>query len=182
MIKVLAPALKNPERRTLAEFHDYWAVSHGPLFTNTRALRRYVQHLTLPEAYGDVDPSPTYDGCSMFWYDGLDALRNASNDPVDVALREAVREDDRQLFDRIDGWPLHHKSASIVAEERIIVDGEIKPGMVKAIWAVTRMPGLTHQELFKHWYEVHGALGAKCPGSAATSRTTRSRRLTPSAA
>jgi uncharacterized protein (TIGR02118 family) len=164
VIKVLAPAIKNPERRTLAEFHNYWAVSHGPLFTNTRALRRYVQHLTLPEAYGDKDPVPTYDGCSMFWYDDLDALRNPSNDPVDIALREAVRSDDAQLFDRIDNWPLHHKSASVVAEERIIVDGEIKPGMVKAIWVVTRMPGLTHQQLFKHWYEVHGALGAKCPG------------------
>ena len=50
MIKVLAPANKNPERRTLPEFHNYWAVTHGPLFVNTRALRRYVQHLTLPKA------------------------------------------------------------------------------------------------------------------------------------
>jgi uncharacterized protein (TIGR02118 family) len=52
----------------------------------------------------------------------------------------------------------------VVAEERIIVDGGIKPGMVKALWVVTRMPGLTHGQLFKHWFEVHGALGAKCPG------------------
>jgi uncharacterized protein (TIGR02118 family) len=164
MIKVLAPAIKNPERRTLAEFHNYWAVTHGPLFTNTKALRRYVQHLTLPEAYGDHDPAPTYDGCSMFWYDDLDALRNPSTDPVDIALREAVMADDRQLFDRIDNWPHDHKSASIVAEERIIIDGEVTPGMVKAIWTVLRKPGLTPQQCFKHWNEVHGPLAAKAPG------------------
>ena len=29
MIKVAAPAIKNPERRTMAEFHNYWAESHG---------------------------------------------------------------------------------------------------------------------------------------------------------
>jgi uncharacterized protein (TIGR02118 family) len=161
---VLAPAIKNPERRTLTEFHNYWAVSHGPLFSNTRALRRYVQHLTLREAYGDMDPKPTYDGCSMFWYDDLHALRSPSIDPIDVALLEAVRADDRQLFDRTDNWPLHHKSASVIAEEHVIVDGEVQPGMVKAIWVVSRIPGLTHRQFFKHWREVHGTLGAKCPG------------------
>ena len=116
MIKVLAPAIKNPHRRTLAEFHNYWAESHGPLFSNTADLRRYVQHLTLTEAYGG-NPDPTYDGVSMFWYDSLDALRQPSSDARAVALRQAVRSDDAQLFDREPGWPLHHKKASVVAEE-----------------------------------------------------------------
>ena len=164
MIKVLAPALKNPERRTMAEFHNYWAVTHGPLFVNTRRLRRYVQHLTLPEAYGNHDPSPTYDGCSMFWYDDLDVLRNSSTDPADVALQRAVVADDRQLFDRIDGWPTDHKRASVIAEERVIVDDQVTPGMVKVIWAAMRKPGLTPQECFTHWYEVHGPLAAKVSG------------------
>jgi uncharacterized protein (TIGR02118 family) len=164
MIKVLAPAIKNPERRTLAEFHNYWAVSHGPLFSNTRALRRYVQHLTLPEAYDSKDPTPTYDGVSMFWYDDLEPLRHPSTDPIDVALREAVFADDRQLFDRIDSWPAHHKAASVVAEERVVVDGETGPEMVKAIFVASRIPGLTHAQLFKHWFEVHGPLAAKVPG------------------
>src|SRR5664279_2488072 len=70
MIKVLAPANINPSRRTMPEFHNYWAVSHGPLFSNTKALRRYVQHLSLPEAY-NFEPKPTFDGASMFWYDDV---------------------------------------------------------------------------------------------------------------
>ena len=163
MIKVVAPALMHPGARTLEEFHNYWARSHGPLFSRTKDLRRYVQHLTLPEAYGH-GPVPTYDGVSMFWYDDLAALRAPSNLPEAIALREAVREDDRQLFDRLPGWPSSHKRASVVAEERVIVDGETSPEMVKAIFIASKLPGLTLAEFFEHWHDVHGPLAARLPG------------------
>jgi uncharacterized protein (TIGR02118 family) len=162
MIKVLSPANLHPGRRSLAEFQHYWKTSHGPLFANTAHLRRYVQHLTLPESYGGL-PNPTHDGMSMFWYDDLDALRAPAPGPEAQALREAVREDDRQLFDRLPGWPTHHKRASVIAEERIVKDGPVTPGMVKAIWIALRKPGLTPDELFTHWYEVHGPLAARVP-------------------
>jgi uncharacterized protein (TIGR02118 family) len=163
MYKVLAPAQMNPGKRTLAQFQNYWAESHGPLFANTKYLRRYVQHLSLPEAYGS-DPSPTFDGVSMFWYDDWRDQRAPSDDPQVMALRQAVREDDAQLFDRLPGWPLHHKRASVVAEERVIVDGETTPSMVKAIFIATKMPGLSLSEFFDHWQNVHGPLASKVPG------------------
>jgi uncharacterized protein (TIGR02118 family) len=163
MYKVLAPAQMNPGKRTLAEFHNYWAESHGPLFANTKYLRRYVQHLSLPEAYGS-DPSPTFDGVSMFWYDDWRDQRAPSDDPEVQALRQAVREDDAQLFDRLPGWPLHHKRASVVAEEKVIVDGKTAPEMVKAIFIASKMPGLSLDEFFDHWQNVHGPLGARVPG------------------
>jgi uncharacterized protein (TIGR02118 family) len=163
MIKVVAPAQRHPKNRSLADFHRYWEVSHGPLFANTRTLRRYVQHLTLPEAYGK-DPAPTFDGVSMFWYDDFETAMRPTADPVALALREEVFKDDRQLFDREPGWPLHHKRASVVAEERVIVDGETTPEMVKAIFIASKMPGLTSNEFFGHWLEVHGPLGAQVPG------------------
>ncbi len=160
MIKVVAPANLHPGRRSLTEFQNYWAVSHGPLFSNTAHLRGYVQHLTLPESYGG-DPRPSFDGVSMFWYDDADALRTASSDPKALALRKAVFEDDRQLFDRLPGWPLHLKRASVAAEEHIIVDGPTTPEMVKAIRICGKLPGLTYDEFFGHWLEVHGPLAAK---------------------
>jgi uncharacterized protein (TIGR02118 family) len=164
MIKVLAPANRHPAHRSLADFHRYWAESHGPLFANTGYLRRYVQHLSLPESY-DGEPRSNLDGASMFWYDDLDALRHPSQSPEAVALREAVRSDDQQLFDReMDTWPLHHKRASVTATERVIIDGDTEPSMVKAIFIASRLPGLTHDEFFTHWAEVHGALGARLPG------------------
>jgi uncharacterized protein (TIGR02118 family) len=163
MIKVLAPANLNPHRRTMEEFHNYWAISHGPLFSNTKALRRYVQHLTLPESRS-LDPAPTFDGASMFWYDDLETTRNPDMNPVAVALREEVRKDDQQLFDREMNWPVHGKRASIVAQEHVIVDGPTTPSMVKAIWMASRLPGLMHDEFFDHWRNVHGPLAAKAPG------------------
>jgi uncharacterized protein (TIGR02118 family) len=164
VIKMLAPAIKHPRNRTLGEFHRYWAESHGPLFANTKRLRRYVQHLTLPEAYGNPHQPPTYDGCSMFWYDDLDAIRLPSTDPADVALWDAVMADDRQLFDREDDWPQHHKSAMIVAEEHVVVDGETTPEMVKIIGTLMRKPGLTPKQCYRYWLEVHGPLAARTPG------------------
>ena len=73
MIKMLAPALRHPTNRDPDEFRRYWEQSHGPLFSNTRRLRRYVQHITMGELAGDDEIRCTHDGCSMFWYDGLDS-------------------------------------------------------------------------------------------------------------
>ena len=162
MIKVIAPALKNPERRTMAEFHNYWAESHGPLFSNTKHLRRYVQHLTLPDAING-DPRPTYDGVSMFWYDDLETQLNPPRDDRARRLREAVRSDDAQLFDRTPGWPAHHKRASVAAEEIVIKDGPVAPKMVKTISIASKLPGLTFDEFFGHWREVHGPMCARIP-------------------
>jgi uncharacterized protein (TIGR02118 family) len=90
MVKVVAPALHHPTKRTLPQFHNYWGESHGPLFANTKSLRRYVQHLTLPEAYG-ADPKPTFDGVSMFWYDTYEPPRApAGSDLETLALLKAV--------------------------------------------------------------------------------------------
>jgi uncharacterized protein (TIGR02118 family) len=89
MVKVIAPAQRHPTNRTLEQFQSYWAESHGPLFTNTQNLRRYVQHITLIEAYG-IDPAPTFDGVSMFWFDDWQAFAAPRNDPELSRLMDAV--------------------------------------------------------------------------------------------
>jgi uncharacterized protein (TIGR02118 family) len=162
VIKVIAPAQKNPNSRTMTEFHNYWAESHGPLFSNTKHLRRYVQHLTLPDAVNG-DPKPTYDGVSMFWYDDLETQIQPPADGRAQALRNAVRSDDAQLFDRIPGWPAHHKRASVAADEVVIKDGPVTPTMVKTISIAAKLPGLTLDEFFGHWRDVHGPMCARIP-------------------
>ena len=189
MIKVIAGACRHPTHRSLADFHQYWGERHGPLFARTPELRGYVQHHTLPAAYGG-DPAPTHDGASMFWYADLDGLRQTTpspnlaeaiqpqdgdlfewyvhsaryGDPARLTLRETVMADDRQLFDRSNEWPLHPKRTSVVAEERVVVDGPTTPTMVKAIFTAARLPGLSLQEFSTHWFDVHGPLAAKVPG------------------
>jgi uncharacterized protein (TIGR02118 family) len=189
LIKVVAPAVRHPTNRALPEFHRYWSESHGPLFANTEDVRRYVQHLTLPEAYGG-DPAPTFDGVSMFWYD--DEVTIAHTPPTDeqmaemmwavlgtrpasiaepapeharnVALVRAVMADDMQLFDRSLTWPMHGKRALLFAREHVIVDGTAAPEMVKAIFIVSKLPGLTLTEFFERWQHHHGPLVADTPG------------------
>ena len=190
MIKILAPAQRHPTNRTLAEFQTYWSESHGPLFANTRSLRRYVQHLTLPKAY-DLDPTPTFDGISMFWYDDFQARRVVTDDPELITLLEgsrgvplspdpggsvptpgpqitallrAVLKDDAQLFDRSTTWPRHLRSGAIAAEERVIVEGQTTLDMVKALFLVSKLPGLTLHQFFDRWEDHLGPLAAKLPG------------------
>jgi uncharacterized protein (TIGR02118 family) len=189
MLKIISAAIKHPGSRSLAEFHEYWGNLHGPLFARTPALRRYVQHHSLPESYSGGTPTSTHDGASMFWYDDLSALRNPVSpvlsqaitpsdgglyehyvakkrygDPETMTLQETVRADDRQLFDRADAWPRDAQRATVVCEERIVVDGPTSPSMVKAIYTASRKPGLALDEFLQHWFEVHGQLGSRVPG------------------
>jgi uncharacterized protein (TIGR02118 family) len=189
MIKRIGCACKHPTNRSLDEFQTYWAERHGPFFAHTPHLRRYVQHITLPEAYGG-HPAPTHDGVSMFWFDDFESVANPPQsprlidaipethqhtydwyvrskrygDPRSLTLQQTVMLDDRQLFDRSTDWPTHHRSSSVTAEERVVVDGPTTPDMVKAVYMVARRPGLTIEQFQKHWLEVHGPLVARVPG------------------
>jgi uncharacterized protein (TIGR02118 family) len=188
MIKIISAANRHPTNRSLNEFFQYWRGHHGPLFGKTPDLRRYVQHFTLDAARGG-NPGPTHDGASMFWYDDLEALRNATSprlseavtmadeelydwyvassrygSPDEMTLQQTVRADDRQLFDRQTDWPLAGKRATVVAREQVVVDGPTTPEMVKALYTASKKPGLSTEEFQQHWFEVHGALCAKVPG------------------
>jgi len=144
----------------------------------------------------------------MFWYDDLDALRqpppsprlseaisqddpelydwyvgSARYGPPDaMTLSETVRADDRQLFDRAVDWPVDHKRTSVVAVERVVVDGVTTPSMVKAIFTAARRPGLSLDEFSAHWFEVHAPIAARVPGLRRYVRTTRWPKRMPSAA
>ena len=131
MIRLVAAALKHPANRTLGEFHRYWADCHGPLRARDEAVRRYVLHLTLDEAYGD-EPAPSFDGASAAWFDDLGALVAHATRPASPALWTTIVADDAQLFDRAESWPTDHRSATIVGTETVILDGSTAPGMVKA--------------------------------------------------
>jgi uncharacterized protein (TIGR02118 family) len=148
-----------------------------------------VQHITLSEAYGGT-PSPTHDGVSMFWYADLESPSNppqspkladivppSSTDtyewyvqakrygsPEEMTLQETVIADDRQLFDRSTDWPTDHRRSNVTAREKIILEGQTTPSMVKAVFMVARRPGLTVQEFQERWAGDHGQLVSRIPG------------------
>ncbi len=189
MIKAIAAANRHPTNRTLEDFRLYWAEHHGSLGRYIPHLQRYVQHITLVEAYGGI-PTPTHDGVSMFWYATLDdvvhppqsprlveAIPEAHHeaydwfvasrryaDPTTLTVAETVARDDAQLFDRSTDWPTDRRRCSVVATEEVLQDGRTLPGMVKAVYIVARQPGLTIEEFQDHWRLVHGPLVCQVPG------------------
>jgi uncharacterized protein (TIGR02118 family) len=189
VIKIVSAAQMHPTNRPRDEFFDYWRTRHGQLFARTPLVRRYVQHFSLPEAYGGIQ-EPTHDGASMFWYDDLADISSDApsprlseviqptdgdlyqwyvaaqryGDPATMSLQDTVRADDRQLFDRQTSWPQAARRATVVARERVVVDGPTTPEMVKVIYTASKKPGLATDEFQQHWFEVHGQLGAQIPG------------------
>jgi uncharacterized protein (TIGR02118 family) len=47
--------------------------------------------------------------------------------------------------------------------------------MIKLVYCITKKPGLTDEEFFRYWEDVHGPLGARIPG---LRKLVQSRRLT----
>jgi uncharacterized protein (TIGR02118 family) len=189
LIKRIGCAIRHPSNRSFEDFQAYWAQHHGPLFSHTPNLRRYVQHITLPEAYGGT-PAPTHDGVSMFWFDDMetvmqppasprlaDVVPESHTDtyewyvrsrrygsPESMTLAETVIADDRQLFDRSTAWPTDQRRSNVTATERVVVDGTTSPTMVKAVFMVARRPGLTVEEFQERWFGAHGQMVARLPG------------------
>jgi len=186
MIKRIGGAIKHPTNRSLEDFQAYWATHHGPLFSHTPELLRYVQHITLKEAYGGT-PAPTLDGVSMFWFEDVgpaavspklaDIVPEGDSDtyqwyvktsrygdPTQMTLQETVIADDRQLFDRSTEWPTHLRRSNVTAREKVILEGETQPSMVKAVFMVGRRPGLTVQEFQDRWAGEHGQHVSRIPG------------------
>lgn len=162
MIKV-AVARNRSAGRDPEAFRRYLTESHGPLVANEPRLRRYVQHPTMPEAYGH-SYAPTFDSVAISWYDDLWASVAPPAGSAGYELARAIADDGAELFDESPGWPAHLRQASVIAEEVVILDGPVRPDMVKTLVFACRMPGLSLAEFFAHWRDVHGALASRAPG------------------
>ncbi|HKD67973.1 MAG TPA: EthD domain-containing protein [Candidatus Binataceae bacterium] len=131
----------------LDEFFTYWRKRHVRAVSDpVPQIRRYAQSHRIPDPPGDA----IYQGCAESWYDNLEdvlAMRNSGAYPKMLA-------DERNFIDP-------GSTEFLLTEDRAIVDGERKPGMVKCLVLVKRKPAMTVAAFRQYWFEVHAPQAAK---------------------
>jgi len=98
MVKLIACAKRKPGI-THEEFGRYWRENHGPLVKSVpefiRHVRKYVQcHIVSNSA--PLGASSDYDGVAELWFDSLDELNKAFNEP---RYLEIIRADELKFAD-----------------------------------------------------------------------------------
>jgi uncharacterized protein (TIGR02118 family) len=96
----------------------------------------------------------SYDGEAEVLIDSIDALAELRKSPefIDGALA-----DERNFIDlkRVE-W--------MATRDHVIVDGPTGGSLIKGIYQLKRMAGMSLDEFRKYWIDVHGGLGSKLPG------------------
>ena len=109
MVKLIVCAKRKPGI-THEEFDRYWRENHGPLVKSVpefiRHVRKYVQCHTVSNS-APLGIDSTYDGVAELWFDSLDELNKAFNEP---RYLEIIRPDELKFADITN-------SMSIVTEE-----------------------------------------------------------------
>jgi uncharacterized protein (TIGR02118 family) len=122
MIKLIFCLHRKPGL-SLAEFHDYWLIKHGPLVRShakTLRIKRYVQTHTIDDpatqtAIARARGAPeNYDGVAGLWWDSREDMAAGVATPEGRAASIALLEDERKFID-------HANSPLWLAEEHPIV-------------------------------------------------------------
>ncbi len=132
------------------EFHRYWRETHGPIVTRIEQLRMYVQSHRIPY----MGSSSSYDGEAEVMVDSLSALAELRANP---AYLDGALADERNFIDlkRVE-W--------MATQDHVIVDGPTGSPLVKGVYQLKKLDGMSLDEFRKYWIEIHGTLGAKLPG------------------
>jgi uncharacterized protein (TIGR02118 family) len=132
-----------------SEFYTWWRDVHGVQeWRPQEGLRRYVQHHTLAEARV-ASPHPTHDGASIGWFDSFEAMRDTFAQPRNPPWSTTRFQPQMDVA---------------IATEQVVIDGDTRAEMVKAIFIAARHPRLSVDEYQQRWREVHGELWSRVPG------------------
>lgn len=158
MLKAIWLMSRNPDV-PLVEFFQHWFEVHAQLHLQPgHRLSGYVQHHTHVSTY-DQEPRPTHDGVSIIWVPDVETYRSAW---ASTPFIDAVEDGKSGVRGHL---PLGRRPLpSTLAEEKVILEGETNPLMVKAIYLARRNPAVPRHIFFRHWEETHGPLCAVVPG------------------
>jgi uncharacterized protein (TIGR02118 family) len=133
--------ISNKTGMPLDEFFTYWRKRHVRAVSEpVPQIRRYLQTHRIPDPPGDA----IYQGCAESWYDTLEdviAMRDSAAYPKMLA-------DEANFIDP-------GSAEFLLTEDRVIVEGERKPGMVKCMVLLKRKPTMTVEAFNRYWLDVH---------------------------
>ena len=131
-------------------FHRYWRETHGPIVKPVTQLRSHVQSHRIPYA----GSNSSYDGEGEVLIDSLAALEELRRSKEYL---EGPLADERNFIDlkRVE-W--------MVTQDHVIVDGPSGGSLIKAVYQLKKLDGMSVDEFRKYWIEIHGNLGSKLPG------------------
>jgi len=123
MIKLVFTLRRLPHL-SRAQFQQYWREEHGPLVAKFRKelrIRRYVQVHTREHPIGESlrssrDAPEPFDGVAELWWDSLEDLAAAFEEPAGQEAGTTLLEDERRFID-------HARSPLWVGEEHVVIDG-----------------------------------------------------------
>ena len=84
---------------THEEFSAYWRHQHGPLVRSVPEFMRHVRKYVQCHLVGDAVPlgaAGDYDGVAELWFDSVEELMNAFNEP---RYLEIIRPDELKFVD-----------------------------------------------------------------------------------
>ncbi len=139
--------ITNKPGMPLDEFFTYWRRRHVRAVSEpVPQIRRYLQSHRIPDLEGDAP----YQGAAESWYESLDDMMAMRNSPA----YPMMLKDETNFIDL-------SSTEFLLTEDRVIVDGERKPGMVKCVVLIKRKPGMTVAGFNQYWLEEHAPAAAK---------------------
>ena len=128
-----------------ASFHRHYLAVHTTAGPRIVSLKRYIQNHRLHSLGGDS----AFDAMSEFWVDELsrDREQGASSRIADeVNFIDAGRTE----------W--------MTAADRVIVDGQLRPGMIQGVFQLRRKLGMRLADFRSYWLERHAPIVRSLPG------------------
>jgi uncharacterized protein (TIGR02118 family) len=152
MVHLLFLMKRKPEL-SRQECQRHWQEIHAPLAQRIPGIRRYVQSHVFT-AQGE---NPPYDGVAEIW---VDDERAATAVFQTKEYLEGAYLDEPNFVDVKQAVRLRTEDHVILAGAPINKDEPL----VKRISFLKRKPGMSREEFFRYWQDVHGPLALKLPG------------------
>lgn len=166
MIRLVFVLRRKPEL-SLAEFHDYWRNTHGPLvasFADDLNILRYVQTHTLEDpaneavqqARGNMEPH--YDGVAELWWSTEAELEAANGSDAGTKAGAALLEDEARFIDLPNSplWFAYEYPQINPSPENVVA--REKSGIVRVFFPLRHQTHLSEEAARHYWLTQHGPI------------------------